>query len=243
MDPFLQGVFHGLRITLAGGILAVATGHDLHERRVPNKVWMAPILIGLALTAVEAALTGGFFVEQFTASALIVIPLALLAFRMQAIGGADAKAFYMLALLVPAWSYVVPVEGLFPLMGVWPQKLPIFALAVFANAFLLGLIVHGAIVLRNLKMQAEKTDPPWFRLFGYSILAHRLDPVRMRLLQKGSPPWGREFTRQEAEAFMAKEGPNARVFVTPKFPFMVHILVGFLLAYIVGNVPMKLLVG
>lgn len=101
----------GARILTALLIFASAAWFDWRTRRVPNRLWPAPFVVGLGAIIADGAAGGPALAE--VASAMGVTALAFLVwvfFREKGggIGAADAKGIMVLGWLFPVW----PVSGL-----------------------------------------------------------------------------------------------------------------------------------
>ncbi len=230
-----------LRVFLGAAVLLYAAGSDLRSRRVPNRTWLVPIGAGLALDIPEGLAGGAPFLLDALVSAGFMVPLALLAYYSRGFGGADAKALIALSVLIPRWPAWAP----FPLGGVpLLPPLSVFTFAVLSNALLAGLAAPPALLLRNI-LRGERGRYMWL---GTRVPLQRLDPVRMKLL--GDPTGalgprfgGRELTPERMDLLRARLPPDARVWVTPKLPFMVPLAAGFGAALLLGNLLVAALVA
>ncbi len=222
-----------LRALLGAALLLYAVRSDLLTRRVPNRTWLVPVAAGLLLDVPDGLTGGAPFLLDAALSAGFMVPVALLVYYSRGFGGADAKALIALSVLVPRW----PVLGPFPLGGV-PSVPPldVFAFAAFSNALIAGLAAPVALLARNLR-RGNRGRYAWL---GYPAEVARLDPVRMKLL--GDPTGalgprfgGRELTPDLLDHLWSRLGADAKVWVTPKLPFMVPLAAGFGTALVLGN--------
>jgi preflagellin peptidase FlaK len=131
-------------------VLGWAAWRDIETRRVPNRTWypLAGLAIVLLLWEGFGALTGGdqFFIVQAGISLGFIIPLTTAFWYMGSFGGADAKAFYVIALLFPAYPiYYLPGLAL-PLE---PTPVRVFSLTILSNTVLAGVAYPVAIAGRN----------------------------------------------------------------------------------------------
>ncbi|QDX40325.1 A24 family peptidase [Salarchaeum sp. JOR-1] len=127
--------------------LAWAAYHDLRVRRVPNELWYPFAALGLALLAWEYVLverTSLFLVRA--AVSLLVIPLAYLFWFVGGFGGADFKAFCVVALLYPTYPSYYLADLALPLVR---TQLGVFSVTVVTNAMLASLGYPLALGLRN----------------------------------------------------------------------------------------------
>ena len=161
-------------------------------------------------------------------------------------GGADAKALIALSLLVPTH----PDMALFPLFGMDPRvegllriTLP-FSLIIWVNAAFLFLAVPIGLLVLNA-IRGDFAFPQAF--LGYRVgtdsiprhawLMEKIDRQGNRVLvlfpRRGGDPAG--------DLARLRDAGVDRVWVTPQIPFMVPLFVGFLLAFVLGNVLVGLL--
>lgn len=129
---------------------------DVETRRVPNETWYpiaALALVLLSWDAVSLFLGDAFaferrlFAIRVAVSLGLVAPLAYLFWRFGAFGGADAKAFFVIALLFPTYPhYTLPWLGTLPVVE---TTLGVFSLTVLSNTVLVGLLYPLALSARN----------------------------------------------------------------------------------------------
>lgn len=134
--------------------LGWAAWRDHRTRRVPSRLWWPLMGLGLVLLAWggwtafhEPPPSGALFLVRAGFSVGLLVPLALVFYRFNLVGGADAKAFIALALLFPTYP-TYPVAGVV-LPAVRPP-IGVFSLSVLTNAALLGLLYPVALTLDNL---------------------------------------------------------------------------------------------
>jgi len=158
-----------LRLLVLPGF-AWAAYRDVRTRRVASRLWRPLLAVGALALAVEAAgaypfadYAGRLFLVRAGFSLLFLIPFSLLAYRLAAFGGADAKALVVLAVAFPTTpGYVVPL-WLFP-EATWlhavglplhPSTLGVTAMSALTNAVLFGagyvaLLTAGNVVAGRL---------------------------------------------------------------------------------------------
>jgi preflagellin peptidase FlaK len=130
-----------------------AAWRDVKTRRVPNRTWYPLAALAVVLLAVEGwqAWTGTPFETRAfairTAVSLgFVAPLVLAFWWFRAFGGADAKAFLVVAALFPTYPTYAVFGWVLPhqrtLVGV-------FSLTILTNTVLLGALYPLAVLLRN----------------------------------------------------------------------------------------------
>lgn len=229
-----------VRLFVGVSVLAFASYTDWQWRRAPNLLWVVTALAGLVLLAAQLALDPRAVADQWPY--LVAIPVfAAVVYGLWWLGliagGADAKALMALALLVP-----FPIrftEGVPLLASPMPGSF-----AVLANSLVAFLVIPLALLL-------------WNAAHGNLRFPHLLLGVKReaRDVRRGHS-WpmevvdaeGRRSTRLFAsrmaegevdEAFERVQALGAeRVWVTPKIPFMLPLLAGFVLAFTAGDVLM-----
>lgn len=139
---------------LAVPVIGWAAICDIRTRRVSNRTW--PPLAGLAIVLLAwdtLAVLGDpspFAVRLFAlrvgVSLGLVIPLAYLFWRMGGFGGADAKAFMVIAVLFPTFP-TYEVAGL--VLPLQHTTLGVFSLTILTNTVLVGACYPLALLVRN----------------------------------------------------------------------------------------------
>ncbi|WP_137683760.1 A24 family peptidase [Haloarcula mannanilytica] len=132
-----------------------AAYRDVKTRRVPNRTWtpLAVLAVVLLLWDAYTVWTGPTAVGQrlfFIRVAIslgFVIPLSYGFWLIGGFGGADAKAFMLIAVLFPAYPvYYLPTVAL-PLQQ---TAVGVFSLTVLSNTVLAGIIYPLAVAAGNL---------------------------------------------------------------------------------------------
>lgn len=223
------------RLFLGVAVLSFASYTDWRWRRAPNALWWLLGGAGLALLALQLAVQPGLLAARWP-MLLVAGLFAGMAFAFHWLGllpgGADAKALMALAVLLP-----FPLElGPFPLR----QSLLPPAFGALGNALLAFLAVPlGMLLVNAARRQAA--------------LPQALLGVRMRVARaRKAHVWPMEFVDDDGAVRMtwmpsrfewededwdrlAKAGRD-EVWVTPKVPFMVPLLAGFVALCFVGDV-------
>ena len=137
---------------LAVPALGWAAVRDWKTRRVPNDLWSPLAFLGFALLfwdgLVALGQPGAFqlFVVQVAFSVLFVVPLAYGFWYIGGFGGADARAFMVIAVLLPIYpTYEVAGHALPAVQTL----IGIFSLTVLTNTVLLGLAYPLVLGARN----------------------------------------------------------------------------------------------
>lgn len=147
----VQAAIPDLLRLVAVPLLGWAAVRDLRTRRVPNRIWWP--LAGLALVLLVwdgYGLAGGFgfrlFLVRVAISVGLVVPLAFAFWYFGGFGGADAKAFMVLAILFPTYpTYELLGTG----VPVIVTDLGVFSISVLTNTVLVGLAYPFVLAVRN----------------------------------------------------------------------------------------------
>jgi preflagellin peptidase FlaK len=176
------------------------------------------------------------FLQLLTIPAMILVAYAFYISGLLR-GGADAKSFMAIAVLVP----IYPAFYAFPLMG-WGELSGFgivfpFALVTLMNAALLLVFAPLVFLVHSLSRGSLKIPEG---LFGYEA-----DPANLprfvwlmeriengRIVRELLPRRSRSV---EEEAQKLSEAGYERVWVTPQIPFLLPLTVSFVLSFLVGN--------
>ena len=147
--------------------LGWAAYRDVRTRRVPNDIWAPLALLGAVLLVWEAFSRLGdpylsVWVLRVALSIGLVVPLALGFWYVGGFGGADAKAFMVLAVLLPTYpTYQIDSVWL-PIVA---TDVGVFSLTVLTNAVLVALAYPLALAGHNL-LRGEFS---WIAFLGREI--------------------------------------------------------------------------
>ncbi len=180
---------------------------DLRTRRVTNRLWPPLVVLGLVLLGVEgwgrvppATVGDRLFLIRAAASVGILVPLSYLLWRVGGFGGADAKAFITVGVLLPTYpAYFLPGLAL----PVVRTATGLFSLTVVTNAVLVGAAYPLAVGARNAvdgvfaptmflarRVPVEELGERHGRLFeapdGQTRRGLDLDALRMYLRWRGT---------------------------------------------------------
>jgi preflagellin peptidase FlaK len=206
---------------------------------VAGVMWIAPFAVtgGVPATGSTPALA--------STPVMIVVYQGL--YRLRVLhGGADAKGLMAITLLVPTYPDALPFPLLMPdprvdsvLRIVFP-----FSLVVWVDAAIVSLAIPIGLFIFNA-LRGDFAIPQAF--IGYRA---RLDsfPNHAWLMEKITP------RGEHVLVLFPKRGENPaddiarlraagvdRAWVTPKTPFMLPLLIGFVLAFLAGNLLLAVL--
>lgn len=212
-------------------MLSFASYADLKTRTVSNNVWLLMGGLGILLLVVQY-FTIGFEMVQLVGIPIMIL-LAYLLFKVGIIfGGADAKVLMALSFLVPFWP---ELNEFFPL---WRSILP-FPWVIFSNSVILFVFIPFILLFIN----AYKRDLEFpYCLFGYKM---SIDEAKRgffwpleRIKENGSRGfvWSPMDDEIENEFDKLEKIGKKEIWVTPKIPFMIPLLIGFILSFTLGDI-------
>jgi preflagellin peptidase FlaK len=225
------------RLLVGATLLAFASYTDWRWRRAPNLLWWIMAGAGAALLALEAALDWSGVAARWPY--LVFAPLfaaAIYGFWWVGLiaGGADAKALMALALLVPFPLALAdalpllpaPVPGSFTILG---DSLVVFLLIPLS--LLAWNVAHGHARLPHALLGVKRKARDVRRGHAWPMEVVDADGRRRtKLFASRMSDAQIEETFQRVQAL-----GEAKVWVTPKIPFMIPLLAGFLAAFFVGD--------
>ena len=220
-----------IRFITGFSILAYASYTDLKIRKAVNVLWLIMGGVGGIVLVVQYALYNGFGNQVYYLSFIPVIILIMYVFFQLRLlfGGADAKAMMALAILIP---FTPAISG-FPL---YPSVLP-FSWVVFSNSVILFLFIPLTIFSLNL-FKKNVIFPNMF--LGYKM---HIEDARntfvwpLERIVDGKKKFSYmpvSIDPMEQFDLLEKHG-NKEIWVTPKIPFMIPLLGGFICAFIFGD--------
>lgn len=231
-----------LRLLIGAGFLTYASILDLRTRRVPNKVWLALGFLSLLLFIFDWAAEGRFtWVTALVAIGGMFLMYVLWYVHILA-GGADAKALMAISILLPQPIVWTLMGATFPL---WPSPMP-GVIVVLANSVLAFALAPLALFVFNL-VRGDVRFPAM--LLGYRMpLAKTRDAFvwvvdhvdvegKRRQLLFPSAMSDQDY---DANLDRLEQAGETRVWVTPKIPFMVPLLFGFVGTFFVGDILFRL---
>lgn len=229
-------VLNLVRLITGGILLTYASYTDVKTRRAANILWVIMGIIGAVLLLIQY-LDGGFPNIWYLVFIPIMIALMYLFFQMRLLfGGADAKALMALAILVPIQPTMLGEQ--FPL---WTSFMP-GSWIVFANATILFLLIPLSLLVYNIGKRNVKFP---HSLLGYVITVEKAKQKFVWPLEKIKDGKRRlmympkNFDIDEELAEFEKQGIS-EIWVTPKIPFMIPLLIGFLVSFFLGDLLLQL---
>lgn len=221
-----------IRLIVGVIILFYASYTDVKTRLASNMLWVIMGIIGAVLLVVQW-FTISFENPFYLIFIPIMIGLMFVLFQLRLMfGGADAKAMMAIAILVP----IKPEILQFPLFKGAAISMP-GSWIVFSNSILLFLFIPLSLFIFNIIKRNIKF-PHCF--LGYKMSIEKAKKTFVWPLEKivnGKRKIMRipkEFDIDEELKTFEKLGIKD-IWVTPKVPFMIPLLAGFIATFIFGD--------
>ena len=219
-----------IRFAVGVVILGYACYTDIKTRMASNILWITMGVIGAILIVVQYLTAGIDNILPLIFIPILIAIVYVLFYIGLIFGGADAKAIMALTILIPFWPSIYG----FPKA---PSVMP-FPWAVFSNSIILFLLIPPAFLIFN----ATKGNIEFpYALIGYKMSTDKAKKKFVWPLERIKD--GKRkimFMPEEFDAIKyIEELENAgrkEIWVTPKIPFMIPLLLGFILAYIFGDI-------
>jgi len=232
-----------LRLLAGTTLLAFAAYTDWRWRRAPNVLWVVMALVGLVALAAQLAFEPSDVLGRWPY--LVFIPgfavaiYAMWWFGLIA-GGADAKALMAMALLVP--FPLALAEGVPPLAGPLPG-----AFTVLGDSLLLFLAIPLSLAVWNLAHGHARFPHLFLGVKRKAKDVRRGHAWPMEVVEEDGSRRTRlmasRMSEEEVEATFARVQAlgEEKVWVSPKIPFMIPLLLGFVATFLVGDLIFALL--
>lgn len=218
---------------------------SLKDLKINKKIWV--LVWGIAISTFLYLIYAKLYISHdilflnFLAIPLIMCFVYLLYVSRLLFGGADAKAVITIALLAPFYPQIFsePVLGYFAVRYFWP-----YPIVILTNSIIVTLLLPIWYLVYNI---AKKEIHFPSCLLGYKIdidLAKRKYVWPMEQIKDGKKlsvyfPKRSENIKENLEKL--RECGAKRIWVTPKIPFMLFLLIGFVLAYALGDILNKII--
>lgn len=218
-----------IRLTTGAIILFYASYTDIKTRLASNYLWVIMGVIGGIILAIEF-FTVGFTNPYYLIFVPIMIILMYVLFQLRLIfGGADAKAIMAIAILVPFPIYNITFFETSIMPGSWQ---------VFANSVILFLLIPVSLLIFNISKRNVE--------FPYAFLGYKMKVSKAR--EKFVWPLEKVVDGKRKFVYMPKEfdiedeldafekNNIKEIWVTPKIPFMIPLLFGFIFTFLIGDI-------
>jgi preflagellin peptidase FlaK len=212
-------------------ILSYASYTDIKTRSASNILWIIMSVIGAILLLIQY-LTIGFENIMILIFIPIMIAFVYLLFQMRLLfGGADAKAIMAITILLPFQPTIYDLP-------VWGQSFMPASWTVFVDSLIIFLFIPIFLLIYNLTQRNIKLP---YALLGYKMKLQKAKEKFVWPLEKIKDGKTRLIIRPKD--FDAKEEYNelekhgiTEIWVTPKIPFMIPLLLGFICTFIFGDI-------
>ena len=219
-----------IRFFIGVTVLGYACYTDLKTRMAPNFLWLIMGGSGIVLLLIQY-LSGNL--EDLFPLIFVPIIIAIIYALYQVgliFGGADAKAIMSLSLLTPFW----------PSLHGFPNHVSImpFPWVIFSNSIIIFLLIPPSFLIYNA-LKGEIEFP--FALLGYRMSIEEAKKRFVWPLEKVVDGKRKlilipeDFDTTPLLEELEKKGLR-RIWVTPKIPFMVPLLAGFIISYFHGDI-------
>ncbi|MEM2727236.1 MAG: A24 family peptidase C-terminal domain-containing protein [Archaeoglobaceae archaeon] len=225
-----------VKIIIVLCFLIYACKLDLKSRIIPNKVWKFMLIFTIPITAFqvyETALREQFLIIFAFIGAVFMISFSYVLYRMNAYGGADAKALMCLAVIFPFY----PDLGAFPVIN---SGFGIFSFSVLANSVIFAPFLMFGLLFRNLSREGPRgfIKNPLYYIAGYKIPVEKIgfhnlfefvdEKGELKRVRRAVEP------NEEIIARLKKSGLQ-KVWATPALPFIIFITFGYITAVLLGD--------
>jgi preflagellin peptidase FlaK len=223
-----------IRLITGTIILSYASYTDIKTRLASNYLWIIMGVVGVIILVFEY-FTVGFTNPYYLIFIPIMIALMYILFQLRLIfGGADAKAIMAIAILVPFPIYNLTYLGPSLMPGSWQ---------VFANSVILFLLIPLSLFIFNiLKRNIEFP----FAFLGYKMSVSKAREKfvkKKKKIEDGKRKFvymPKEFDIEE-ELKVFEKNNIKEIWVTPKIPFMIPLLFGFICTFILGDIMFSIM--
>lgn len=225
------------KIIIVFCFLIYACKLDLKSRIIPNKVWKFMLIFTIPITAFqvyETALREQLLIIFAFIGAVFMISFSYVLYRMNAYGGADAKALMCLAVLFPFY----PDLEYIPILN---TGFGIFSFSVLANSVIFAPGIMVLLLLTNLSREGFRgfIKNPLYYIAGYKIPVEKIgfhnlfefvdEKGELKRVRRAIEP------NEEIIARLKKSGLN-KVWATPALPFIIFITFGYATGILLGDV-------
>ena len=232
----IEVILDVIRLIAGVLILGYASYTDIKTRRASNILWIIMATAGLLLLIIQY-FTVGFTSIYYLLFIPIMIGLFFVMYQLGLLfGGADAKALMAIAILVPTQPNLI----YYPIA----KTLLPFSFVIFFNSLILFLAIPIGLFLYNISKKNFKI-PHMF--LGYKMTITKAKQKYVWPLEKivdGKIKlmyMPKNFDAEEEYQELEKHGFK-EIWVTPKVPFMIPLLAGYIFSFIIGDI-LSLILG
>jgi len=233
---------------------ALASIYDLKTREVPDKVWLAFLPIGIALTAFRLYVLPSLILLT-AISVVLTVAISFVMFYFGLFGGADAKAIMCLGATIPL--------TLTSYDSIFGYVFPFLPITVTITSYLCSALVILWIVGRNLTHHFQhgkmfdglSNESSWKKTLAF-VTGYLVPQSKLRSIfylypmeevvdtSEGSRRALKVYTSAEEDREMVvstlceklkQMGYEGEVWVTPGLPHMIFLLLGLIITLIFGD--------
>ena len=199
-----------IKFAIAFPLLFYAAYSDVKRREAENWIWIVMGIAGLPFLIFSKNL----FLSIISISVSIPIAFLLYIFGM---GGADAKAIMAISLLNP----------LPPSCSIFHSPQFIFPVTVLINSLLLILPLPLLFFVYNAKRKNAEIP---YAFFGFKMDAEKARKKFVWPMEKDGVK--KIYPIKDADL----NSYHGKIWVTPKLPFLLFILIGYVISYVFGDI-------
>jgi len=220
------------RLIIGIVILGYASFTDIKIRRASNVLWIIMGSSAIILLIIQYFTIGFGDKTNYLIFIPIMIALMYVLFQLRLIfGGADAKALMAIAILVP----LQPTISQFPL---WGESYMPASWFIFSNSVILFLFIPLSLFIYNVTKRNIQ--------FPYCVLGYKMSIKKAK--EKFIWPLEKIVDGKRKFVYMPKNFDVddelnefekigiTEIWITPKIPFMIPLLAGFICAFILGDI-------
>jgi archaeal preflagellin peptidase FlaK len=224
-------ILNVIRFIVGVIILSYASYTDIKTRTASELLWIIMSVIGAILLLIQY-LTIGFENIMILIFIPIMIGFVYLLFQIRLLfGGADAKAIMAITILLPLQPNIYKLP-------IWGQSFMPASWTVFVNSLIIFLFIPIFLLIYNLTQRNIKLP---HALLGYKMKLQKAKEKfvwPLEKIQDGKTKLiirPKEFDTKEEYNEFEKQGIT-EIWVTPKIPFMIPLLLGFICTFIFGDI-------
>ena len=252
MQPLNQ--LDAIRALLSLAMLGYTSWVDIKTREIYELVWLVFGGFGFVLALYEVYV-GSLNLTGLVVTVVFSIVISVVLGYLGLFGGADVEAFIALSILHP-----IPPRGLEPLLGVVSV---IYPLTLFSNAALSGASFALVLLVRNLmkKASGETLFKGLLAESSFKKFTVMVTGAKVKMDSVKGPPFQYPLENMDenaerrlilmpdiqdddaaVEVFrLLREAGVEEVWVSNTLPFLVSILIGYVITLVLGDIALFVL--
>lgn len=220
-----------IRFTVGVIILIYASYTDIKTRMAYNFLWQIMIGAGLILLLLQYLLIGIYNVWHLLFIP-VMIGLYFVFFKLRLLyGGADFKALAALTILAPFFPAILH----YPLFG--PSYMP-FPWVILVNSLIFFLLIPVGLFFYNIMHHNVKFPHAFLGYFSSIENARKrfVWPLEITVDGRKKFSWRPKGIDPENQYMALEKEGITNIWVTPKVPFMIPLLFGFISSFVLGDI-------